>query len=49
MNSLEDISKRDSEAGAKNVKWWYWALLGLGIAMVAGGLIYAGVTGQFSC
>jgi len=28
------------------VKWWYWALLGLGIAMVIGALIYGFVSGQ---
>lgn len=29
------------------VKWWHWALLGLGIVMFAGGLIYGLVTDSF--
>lgn len=29
------------------IKWWYWALLALGIILVAGALIYGFVSGQF--
>ena len=43
------VQYNDSEAEMKDVKWWYWVLLGLGIVMLVGGLIYAGVTGKFSC
>ena len=29
------------------VKWWHWALLGLGLVMLIGGLVYAIVAGRF--
>jgi hypothetical protein len=29
------------------VKWWHWALLGLGVVMFAGGIIYGLVAGAF--
>ena len=28
------------------VKWWYWALLGLGCVMLIGGLVYGFISGQ---
>ncbi len=28
------------------IKWWYWALLALGLVMLIGGLIYGFVSGQ---
>ncbi len=27
-------------------RWWHWVLLGLGIIMVVGGLVYGFVSGQ---
>ena len=30
------------------IKWWYWFLLGLGIVMLIGGVIYAVMSGQLA-
>ncbi len=28
------------------IKWWYWVLLGLGLVMLIGGLVYGFISGQ---
>ncbi len=34
--------------GKMGIKWWYWVLLGLGCALLIGGVVYGIVSGQFT-
>ena len=35
---------KEAEVG---VKWWHWVLLGLGLVMLIGGLVYGFLSGAF--
>ncbi len=38
------VNEKPREMG---IKWWHWSLLGLGLVMLVGGLVYTSVTGWF--
>jgi len=46
VGALLNYRTKGKEAELR-IKWWYWVLLGLGLVMVIGGLIYAVISGMF--